>query len=493
MCACVCSQSVESNVAQFIQKFSPEANNTDKWLKSQNPEDFSVTIKEDTIMSFNNLSDYEIFALTTGWAWEALQDVIDYNFPKRIAKRLSNPKVKKHGTKPLTDPVAQSQKIYVHSERISEQSAVENEHVLIQSKLRDTCSLEYIFDKMLSDVQLVIHKRLIRFLTSKIPQEKYCALLHHLSIIARQGDTYMKTDDTYLCSTSEVRSPHAELDLAAFEFLDDLQAATQEEATNMENWIYKQMAEYCQHRKFLLSNNTDQKLDKFCHKYVEDFYDASPITITTIRPKTLAISVTINNVLDAFLDAFIKGKNVDYNVELKNVKISFKRRNSEVIDEPLINYTEAEYYDEGSRKHFIRKGNMCYQLSTDYFTRIQENFLSVLNQIKKSNAYIYHESNTRDSNYEKCWPENFKKLQNQMTEKQKQLFNLKENKIEQNKNENGNEGENSSVPHCLGSAGTMTSSNKPREDREAIFNMTHIGENGYILGDKVSITYESTY
>ncbi|CAF3708201.1 unnamed protein product [Rotaria sp. Silwood1] len=532
-----CSQSVESTMAQFIQKFRTEEIKTSTELTEKKlvfilffyrstikhsveqfhrhycrAEDSTITSKDDGITTSNCSSEWEIFALTTGWAWEVLQGIVDYNFPIRIAKRLLDPKtIKKHDVKPLHGPIAKSSKIYASSGQISKQGAVENEHILVQTSLRKNCSLETIFDK-LANVQLAIHKRLIRFLTKTIPQEKYFDLLNHLSTIARQGDTYMKTSDSCKHSNSTELSPQAELDLAAFDFLDDLQKAKPEDSAKMNRWIYLQMSEYCQRRQQYLTVSTNQESDNalstiadlpisLCHKYVEDFYDASEITVKIHSEKTLSMPISISAVLDAFLNDSIKAQiNVVYETALQNVEISFTRKNGQPVKEPLINYIEAEYYDAESGRHFIRKGNMCYELSADYLKRIQENFMSTLRDIKESDAYKYHESITRDQKDEKFWPKDFQQLISEMNEKQKKLFELTKQKNPVNTvrdNENNedayNENEDSAVPTSSVSAKVATSHKKPPEERETIFNMTYLGMEDHFLGDKVSITYRPAW
>jgi hypothetical protein len=331
-------------------------------------------------------------------------------------------------------------------------------------------------------------------LTKTIPQKKYCKLLNHLSTIARQGDTYLKTDGSHQQSNSTSVSPQAELDFEELDFLDDLRKASFEDREKMNTWIYDQMLKYCQ--SYLLSTisqESDNQLSvngdlpiSLCHKYVDDFYDAPDITIIILSQKTLSMPISIVDVLDAFLDDFINTEILVSREELQKIKISFKRKNNRVIEEPLINYIEAEYYDQYSGKHFIRKGNMCYELSANYLEKIQESFMSTLRNIRKSDVYKYHESITRHTDDEKFWPVDFQQLKNEMNEKQKQLFESM-NKKKSIQNIGDVEDAHSSAPTDSTSNETVSSGIKPREERETIFNMTYLGMKDHFLGDKVSI------
>jgi|GEM_PF-4034604 hypothetical protein len=317
---------------------------------------------------YRSVHQNEIYTLTSGQAWRAIQKFTDYHFPAQITRRLFSPEVLSSQNRPLVGGVLTYAEVLKQGTRVSDAAAVDRLFTRIKFGIRPDASLfsfscfqtakgEPLQRGMTAEIGL----GMVRFSRVLSPQD-FPTLLNHFSNIVRG-------EPTYCFSKTKDEPKEVEEDSEEFDFLDYLHP--------VDYTLGCQLSKALTH--VLYSSVTQGEpfppLD-FCHKRRNDYFQGTNHTIHYKNEgrefSNSFLAAQAVEKLKQFDDLKDAVDEKSFSAELAHVIVKFEFLGKEE-EAPFLDCMEGEFRLESGDVYW-RLHTIWYEVKADYLGIIHQEF-----------------------------------------------------------------------------------------------------------------------
>jgi len=306
----------------------------------------------------------DIYAATRGGRiYQAIQNLTDYTFPHRVAKRFLSPTIRELKTSHLIGPVLNSSATY-YSDPLFTQMELQAQFVVkfttpvkVHSSL--LCQFDSHPERMTYGVE--VKMRSIRF-NAEFSLEDYTVILAHLSKLYREEQTFRCPHADY----EEKGTP--EKDDNRFYFLDLVQRISYKKSLKLDAYLFSYLWD-------LYQNPTSMTHLRFWHRYSDDFL-RSGIYALYLNGDTpnceWASPPSVLEILES-LSEIVKGKSKKQFIEmLEKSRFGFLQ-NGKMFKEKFSQFIDAEVTTEDGQIFFKNQG-LWLKVSSEYLLLVQRDF-----------------------------------------------------------------------------------------------------------------------
>lgn len=322
----------------------------------------------------HTLKSAEIFALTTGHAWRAVEKFRDYTFPAQIARRWFKPELSGQTKRPLLGRVLLVAEIFKQETKPTKSEVIDQLIMRMKTSVRPQAAvfgLQFVQRKKTKNPLVTVGSGMIRFGQKTWPQD-YVPVIDFCARISRGEKTYLFDVEKKMSLKA------AEEDSEEFDYLDYLQPASIADVHRLNRALDTLLW------KAYKKESALPILD-FCHKFISDYFFSGDYILyyknkkidAWSHPKTAAEMI---GVLQGKVPSLEGCKSVEtFATELAHVQVGFQCGKGQ--EKALFrDYFEGEIcLDNGTT--FWRLRNMWYVVQADYLSLIQQEFCAFLKEV----------------------------------------------------------------------------------------------------------------
>jgi len=356
------------------------------FLKAQGSSGDYITRKYDFLFFFYRTVEKtdEIFALTTGPAWNVLTNFTDFAFPRKITKRLIDPEnIKQMHQLNLVGHSLQTQEDYRESPTIIQSDFFTSKVTSMVCGFKQEASIHRFLNSGNSvDTEIKMGSIRIR---RRIEMDAFPVILDHLSSIDRSQDTFLfrQVEDNAGSSTPKKKRKlmHSsegdvgqnekikEVDDPKFEFLDYIYQVT--DSDEIEKLNRRIIDQFCED----YNKNLIPQL-YLCHKYANDFFNSNHFSLE-IRGRVFKKwdSCPTLEILVNTLRKKIKLLNFE---TFKKIKLGFNKQMGREGPSFLTSFLDGEVQTEEGC--YFKARGFWYQISIDYLTLVTKDFRNLIKE-----------------------------------------------------------------------------------------------------------------